>query len=237
MRRSRRSPSIHRNEAGATVWPVLADVVIGFLVLILLVAAFSFQQLAQALEEEEKKAEGTHRPPSARDEFKQSFNEEFRGVLAAEPKIVREEFAELQLRFPETLLFPSCGYRLYPQGREAMDFIRGLLNRYEDSIDRVQVTGHTDKDRPHPIVGPCAESGITSNLQLAAWRAIEVTRLLAPDDRTGLDPAKIWPVALGPHHPVDPTANQNDSRVKQENRRIEVLIKFHESEPAPSKEL
>jgi len=209
---------------GENIWPVFTDIFIGFLALILISSVFVYRELATTLAEQRK---GTETPPIEKQEFKERFLEQFPAELVHPPQITREEFSALNLRFPEALLFPVCGVHLSPEGQRALDALEAILEDFQSSIDRIEVTGHTDKDHPSET-GLCAQQGIATNWELSAMRAIAVVERLAPEDRSGLDPAKFWAAGLSSYEPVDPTADQDDVDVKRINRRIEILIKFKE---------
>lgn len=204
----------------------MADLFIGFLVLVLIVAAASVHDLARQFAEA---SEGTQTPPERKEEFKRRFLEDFASRGTDTPLITKEEFAAVNLRFPESLLFGKCVVDPSPRGQRMLEDLRDLLSEFASDIERVEVTGHTDPDPPSPT-GLCAVQRIETNWQLSARRAISVVEVLAPEDGSALQPAKIWAAALASYHPIDPAANLYDEKVKSSNRRIEVLIKFYEAE-------
>lgn len=222
---SRRRPR-WTGEGGGGVWPAVSDLFIGFLALVMIVAASSFQELSRQLDEART---GTQTPPPRKEEFKRRFEAELSHGRIGDAIITKEEFAAVNLRFPASLLFGKCVADLNAGGKRQLERLRDLFAEFEADIERVEVTGHTDPDPPSRT-GLCAAQGITTNWQLSARRSISVVEVLAPDDGSGLAPRKIWAAALASHHPIDPTVDLFDELVKRQNRRIEVLIKFFETE-------
>ncbi len=202
-------------------WPAVADVFIGFLALMLL-AVIAPYLVELAIRE----LGGEYRPPMAKDRFRVSFIEAFNASLAeggSKPSVDDFGFSELKLYFPAAFLFNSCQTKLKQPGREELEKLKGILKDFEAAIQRVQIAGHTDIDRPGP--GGCGGNAF-SNWELSALRAITVLTLLAPDDKSGLDPHKVWGSALGEYSPVD---QRKDEAAKARNRRIELIIRFVES--------
>lgn len=212
---------------GPSVWPVVADVFIGFLVLVLIATIASYVDAVQ-------QAEGSYTPPPAKEDFRLRFEEAFahgagldEGASRQSPEVKNEEFSELRIYFPASFLFRSCEYQPMDTVADEINRLRDLLRDFDDSIQRVQITGHTDRD---PIGqqedNRCRSLGVTTNWQLSARRAIAILERLAPEDRAGLNPEKVWAAALGPYDPViEPEVTDQD---KQTNRRIEMVIKFKE---------
>jgi flagellar motor protein MotB len=206
-------------------WPAVADVFIGFLALLLIVGLAAYTTATRHGQE----------PPQAKREFRKRFEEAFaqgngKVVAYASPTVIDEGFSEVRIYFPAQFLFEPCRTELMTPAVAELTSLKNLFKALDEQILRVQITGHTDSDRPHPG-GSCYQNGIRTNWELSARRAITVLELLAPDDESGLNPRKIWAAALGEYHPVIPASNEAS---KEKNRRIEVLVKFREKihEPA-----
>lgn len=212
-----------RGGEDSTYWPVVADVFIGFSALLLLVAVALYSTLA---------TNGVEPPPAKRD-----FAKEFRDVFqqtsgssetnGAAPSLSDAGFSELKIYFPAAFLFETCRTELKTPAVAELENLKRLLKSFDSSIDRVQITGHTDSDRP-TLRSYCGDRGILSNWDLSARRAITVLKLLAPDDSSGLNPRKVWGAALGEYHPVDGLTGAKSEVLKAKDRRIEVLVRFAE---------
>lgn len=201
-------------------WPAVADIFIGFLALMLLAGSAAY---IDALERTETGVE----PPVAKEDFRLEFEAAFAAELGGHfiapdrrPTVRNRGFSELNIYFPAAFLFSSCRTDLLQPAADELHKLKILLRTFDSEIQRVQITGHTDTDRPSPG-GLCYDLNIKTNWELSARRAITVLELLAPDDRSGLNPRKVWAAALGEYHPVD----EED---KDRNRRIEILVRFKE---------
>lgn len=212
----------HRADEGINFWPAVADVFIGILAFVLVVALLANLEAA--------KEHGVEPPPAKR-EFARAFEELVSSSLAEaeaemidSPEIEDLGFSEVKIYYPASFLFDSCRIDLKASAARELGHLKLVLNNFDDEIARVQITGHTDSDRPSPG-SYCYIQGITTNWELSARRAITVLHLLAPDDQTGLDPGKVWGAALGEYHPV---ATDGSEYSKERNRRIEIVVRFKE---------
>jgi chemotaxis protein MotB len=121
-----------------------------------------------------------------------------------------------RLVFPSDIAFAPAAANLSPAARaKAMEYGRAiaaaLATLPQDSPWFLRVDGHTDRQR----VGG---RRFTSNRELAAARALEVTNVLID---AGVPPERIAPAAFGEFRPVDP-ADTPDAY--QANRRIELEL-------------
>ncbi len=207
-------------EEGSSFWPAVADVFIGFLAFVLIAGMAAYTDATS----------GTQEPPPAKNDFQKEFESAFShtngvGIATSEkPEVKDEGFSELNIYFPASFLFKPCHADLVMSEDTHLGDLKYLFKRFDAQIQRVQITGHTDTDRPLKG-GECYKQGIHSNWELSARRAITVLELLAPDDGMGLDPRKVWAAALGEYHPVMPGQGVE---AKARNRRIEVLVRFRE---------
>ncbi|HEX3554592.1 MAG TPA: OmpA family protein [Thermoanaerobaculia bacterium] len=218
--------------AEPNIWPVVADVFIGFLVLILVAILASYAELTN------KTGFGTRNPPRKRDEFRAKFLYDFASREEEEskpqsPKACIEGFAEVRLYFPSDFLFQPCEIRLEAKGLDMIDRLKALLEVFDPDIDRIQVTGHTDSDPPsRESKSRCLAQGIQTNWQLSARRAITVVERLVPEHQAGIDPKKIWATARSSYEPVRCgmfSDKLSSDEIKRRARRIEVWIKFKEN--------
>ncbi|HEX3530733.1 MAG TPA: OmpA family protein [Thermoanaerobaculia bacterium] len=207
-------------EDGPSFWPAVADVFIGFLAFVLIAGMAAYTDATS----------GTQEPPPSKQDFQKEFEEAFsrtKGVgigTSEKPEVKDEGFSELNIYFPASFLFKPCHADLVTSEDTHLGDLKILFKRFDAQIQRVQITGHTDTDRPLKG-GECYRQGIHSNWELSARRAITVLELLAPDDKSGLDPRKIWATALGEYDPVE---QGGSLEAKARNRRIEVLVRFRE---------
>ena len=129
--------------------------------------------------------------------------------------------------FSDRILFEPDRYNLNEDGRKTLLIVGRLIKRNLDSISEIQIQGHADPDRP---------SFYSSNLHLAAFRAIEVYRFLQEEIR--INPAKhlLSATSFGEFKPVQ-RSNRDSSysleklhehnstkRLKAQNRRMEILL-------------
>lgn len=198
-----------REEETPNFWPAVADVFIGFLALFLTTGLVAYTSATQRGEE----------APVAKEKFLEKFEAAFAEIPVDRRPVKEVGFSELLFRFPGDFLFEPCSTS--PKATRALTTLKKLLIEDRDKIRRVEITGHTDNDRPGPR---CFEKGIRTNWELSARRAITVLEMLAPEDGTGLDPEKIkmWAAGLGQYEPVPESADES------ENRRIEILVRFKE---------
>lgn len=221
--------SWEHTERELDVWPAVADIFIGFLALVLVVVIVSYADVVDF-------AAGTRTPPPALEQFLRDFEMQFHNLedpnkaSNTAPEARKTGFSEVLIRFPASFLFEPCKFIPMSTATAELENLRNILNSHDDRIERVQITGHTDSDRPSAD-SDCSKLGITTNWQLSARRAITILEQLAPDDGHGVAPQKVWAAALGPYKPiVTPEVTPED---KQANRRIELLIKFWER-PVPA---
>jgi len=210
------------DEESPNFWPAVADAFIGFLALVLIAGLAAFADATAKGQE----------PPPAKQDFQKEFEMAFAhtqgvGVEAhARPEVKNEGFSELKIYFPAKFLFLPCHVDLMTPAATELNNLKTLFQRHRSQILRVQITGHTDTDRPGH---DCYKQGIKTNWELSARRAITVAELLAPDDKdkSGLDPHIVWPTARGEYEPVDKGLGPE---AKARNRRIEILVRFEEAD-------
>jgi outer membrane protein OmpA-like peptidoglycan-associated protein len=136
-----------------------------------------------------------------------------------------------RLTFGENILFKENEYILEAPGKKLLDIfaenIKPKLNKEDIGIKEIQIQGHAD---PRPT------DKYKSNLELAAFRAIEVFNYLK--DECAIDPSAnlMSATSFGEFKPIQrkdddfsydnkKLGNDNDSLAKMEkNRRIEILL-------------
>lgn len=116
----------------------------------------------------------------------------------------------IHIRIKDTVLFDSAKATINPSAEPIMEkigmIIRALPNNY------LRVEGHTDNL-------PINNSQFTSNWELGANRATNVTKLLIK--KCGITPTKITALSHGEFRPI---ATNNTVEGRAQNRRVEILI-------------
>lgn len=135
--------------------------------------------------------------------------------------------------FKDRVLFPPDGYLLSGDGEKVLSIVGQKIKEQLSNIKEIQIQGHADTDKTR----------YTSNLHLAAFRAIEVFSFLKLN--VGIDPAMYMMSAtsFGEYKPVqrsedDRTYNEkrlfddnSTDELKAQNRRIEILL-FYRNKPS-----
>ena len=133
-----------------------------------------------------------------------------------EIKVERDkEGVRITIKSP--LLFDSGKADLRPNAMPVLDELVRIL---EQSPNFVVVEGHTDNV-------PIHTAGFPSNWELSTARAISVMRRLS--ERGELDSARFAVGGYGEYHPVE---SNNTPQGRQENRRVEILLKDVETKPS-----
>ena len=129
--------------------------------------------------------------------------------------------------FNDRILFQPNEYDLNEDGEKTLLIVGNQIKRNLDSISEIQIQGHADPDRP---------SLYTSNLHLAAFRAIEVYKFL--QEKIHINPAThlMSATSFGEYKPIQ-RSNRDSSysseklkehnrtkKLKAQNRRMEILL-------------
>jgi outer membrane protein OmpA-like peptidoglycan-associated protein len=200
------------------IWIVVADVMLGFLLLVLI--AFPRQQ------------DTYEQPPAVA-----AFISDLIKFQRKEPiDFSPPRFAELNVTFRSDLLFKKCDWSLTDQGKERIDDFAQLLWKSTRLLDRVEIKGYADR---HPA-DDCSslwnfkQSNLAAdnwNLLLSSLRAMSVQEALIGSATKDVDQSTIdhrvrllEAVGKGDLHPRDPD-HPDDSR----DRRVEILVHFIES--------
>jgi outer membrane protein OmpA-like peptidoglycan-associated protein len=216
----RRRPELGLGE----IWIVVADVMLGFLLLVLIVLPHNYTQ-------PDKK--GTYEQPAAVAAFVADL---IKIQKMAPIDFSPPRFAELNITFRSDLLFKKCDWTLTDQGRARIDDFARLLWKRSALLDRVEIKGYADR---HPA-DDCSslwnfkQSNLGAdnwNLLLSSLRAMSVQQALIDNARKDVDQSMIdrrvkllEAVGKGDLHPRDPD-HPDDSR----DRRVEILVHFIES--------
>lgn len=146
---------------------------------------------------------------------------------------IRENLQLQRITFRGNVLFPQNGYQLTKRGRNILGFVGEAIRPRMDSLNQIQIEGHTDT---YPT-----DRYAEGNLELGALRAISVFRFLAEEG--GINPARhlMSVTSYGPYKPVDRSPGElynedklweanDDSTERRRNRRIELLLFYEGAE-------
>ncbi len=114
----------------------------------------------------------------------------------------------------EAVLFDSGSAEVRAEGRALLSQLGREIGSHD--YGRIWVRGHTDND---PVKHPETKRRFPhGNLQLSAWRAVEVAALLK---QSGLPENVVGVVGLGASQPRVPNSSAEN---KQLNRRVEIIV-------------
>jgi chemotaxis protein MotB len=147
-------------------------------------------------------------------------NSIYSGGLKGQMKVSRDREG-IRITIKSPVLFDSGKADLRTNASPVLEELVAIL---ADSPNVVVVEGHTDNV-------PIHNERFPSNWELSTARAISVARFLF--ENGGFDPARFTVAGYGEHHPV----RSNDTpEGRQENRRVEILLKNIEIEASEAKE-
>lgn len=149
-------------------------------------------------------------------------------VYGSSGQRVIDIYYDLQLQrltFNGNVLFRTNEYSLSEEGRELLEVVGSAINDEIDSIERIQIEGHTD-------ARPTAQYQ-NGNLELGALRAISVYKFFEKSPKVEINPEKhtMSITSFGPHRPV---ASNETAEERSRNRRIELLLFFGRGSDADS---
>lgn len=117
------------------------------------------------------------------------------------------------ITFDDTVFFAGDSYELLDAGKRILDQIALSIGEVSESIDEIQVLGHTAQavaNAPNPV---------TADRFLATNRASVVTVYL--QEKNVIDPARLVSVGYGQWRPV---SDNQTSEGRAKNRRVELLV-------------
>lgn len=120
----------------------------------------------------------------------------------------------------DSILFDSGKAELKTDGKETLELIAELLNKFDN---RVIVEGHTDNI-------PSTSSRYPTNWELSTDRALSVLRFLS--DHQNVAPSRLSAAGFGEHHPV--VANDSTEN-RRRNRRVNIVL-VHEPKEVKNNE-
>jgi outer membrane protein OmpA-like peptidoglycan-associated protein len=235
-------------DTAVEVWIVFADVLVGFLAIVLMVTA---QPPASSppirptpvpiRASPTPTPEGRHliQPPAV--EHLTHALEHLQTERGSRSYEVSAEGFEVHVIFEEKLLFEKCEWVLDPRGQDLLKEVAAIIWQYDPVIERIQIEGHADK-RPAEncsSLGGLQNIGLPrDNLLLSSLRAMAVQQELAqitesndsanlsaatPETSSEERLAKLEAVGRGSLHPR--TSDPRDPK----NRRIEITVHFQET--------
>ncbi|MEM7273208.1 MAG: flagellar motor protein MotB [Actinomycetota bacterium] len=119
------------------------------------------------------------------------------------------------IKFAERVLFGSGSAELDDDGLIVLAIVAGVLNEFDNQLE---VEGHTDNQ-------PTNGSAFPTNWELSGARAAGVVRWMI--DNAEVTPGRLAAVGLAD---TRPEGNNNTPLGRQENRRVEVVIRLPEGD-------
>ena len=117
------------------------------------------------------------------------------------------------ITFRDNVFFDGDSYILKDEGKAVLDEFSNAIAQAGDSIEEIQILGHTSQASPTETNEPISDRFLASN------RATTV--LLYIQEKNIIDPAKLVSSGFGQFRPISPF-DTRESRAK--NRRVEILI-------------
>ncbi len=117
------------------------------------------------------------------------------------------------ITFRDNVFFDGDSYVLKDEGKAVLDEFCNAIETAVDSIEEIQILGHTSQASPDVPNEPVSDRFLSSN------RATEV--LLYIQEKNIIDPAKLVSCGYGQFRPIS-SFDTRESRAK--NRRVEILV-------------
>ena len=218
-------------------WPSFADLMLT-LVLILVIIVFVVIAVISVgtidLKHVERKQIEMIRAIAA--EYEVQHEERENGYFVIPIKLGDDGYTEIsiqneptlqRLSFTDRILFQPEEYQLSEEGKKTLLIVGNEIKTNLANIREIQIQGHAD---------PTPASLYTSNLHLAAWRAIEVYKFF--QKRISINPAThlMSATSFGEFKPVQRSIQDSSYNLKKlkehnstkmlrsQNRRIEILL-------------
>lgn len=126
---------------------------------------------------------------------------------------VSKEGGRVFISFSDTVFFAGDSAALLPEAKPVLDEVSAILTSAVDSIDEVQVLGHTAQGRADQANNP------TVDRTLSSMRATNV--VIYVQENSEIDPARLVSVGVGQWRPV---ASNDTPEERAKNRRVEMII-------------
>lgn len=115
--------------------------------------------------------------------------------------------------FDDTVFFAGDSWELLDEGKKILDQVAASIASVSESVDEIQVLGHTAQASANQPNRPEVDRFLATN------RAAEVTVYL--QEKNIIDPARLVSVGYGQWRPV---ADNTTSDGRAQNRRVELLV-------------
>lgn len=126
---------------------------------------------------------------------------------------VSKEGGRVFISFSDTVFFAGDSSVLLPEAKPILDQVSAVLSEAAESVDEVQVLGHTAQGRADRA------NDITVDRTLSSQRATNV--VIYVQEHSELDPARLVSVGVGQWRPV---ASNDTPEERAKNRRVEMII-------------
>lgn len=117
------------------------------------------------------------------------------------------------ITFRDKVFFDGDNWVMRDDGKKMMDQFAKIIKPGADSIEQIQIIGHTSQGEPDK------KNNINTDRELSAMRSAVVTAYL--QKKNVIDPAKLFSSAYGQHRPI---ASFKTAADRAKNRRVEILI-------------
>lgn len=126
---------------------------------------------------------------------------------------VSKEGGRVFISFSDTVFFAGDSAVLLPEAKPILDQVSAVLTEAVESIDEVQVLGHTAQGRVDQANDPVFDRTLSSQ------RATNV--VIYVQENSELDPARLVSVGVGQWRPI---AGNDTPEERAKNRRVEMII-------------
>ncbi|MGO4396584.1 flagellar motor protein MotB [Variovorax sp. M-6] len=141
-----------------------------------------------------------------------TLNKQLTSELSSDQAQITQLQNQLKVTMVNEILFPEGGWRLSPNGEQALGKIAPTLSNLPGQ--QIVVQGFTD----NVPIGPELRGRFPSNLELSSARADDVVRYLTSK---GVPQNSISAQGFGDARPV---ASNDTPRGRAKNRRVEIII-------------
>ncbi len=117
------------------------------------------------------------------------------------------------ITYRDSVFFNGDSWVLLEDGRNMLDQFTAIIDPLSDSIEQIQILGHTSQANPD------TPNNVTTDRSLSAMRGAVVAAYI--HEKNVIDPSKLVSSAFGQFRPIAPF-DTPENRAK--NRRVEMLI-------------
>jgi hypothetical protein len=202
-----------------STWPVISDIALSLVLVLVLFILAQFLHydkvfVLDEIDERRKEVAGLVRSAAG-------------GVLDPADvdrlEIESHGFTAQRIRFPEAMLFESCGTVPRSDGARLIEAVGRAVGGRESYFESVQIEGHADR---RPPTGEC-QRRVGDNWGLSSARATEFVRVLVqPNTFGGIH--LVSAVGRGDSQPLK--LNLPDDSDLAHDRRVELILVYSESD-------